>query len=346
MSMRLFAILLAPLALCAALSPALAADPQKQPADFRGVHWGAPATSLADLKTVDREGDIIHYERTGEKKELAGIPLKNVTYSFFKNQFYHAEIGYEAPGAFDALQSALEAKYGPPDAVRHKTDAAGQAYEVATWNWPGALFIGHRHDKGAPSGRIFYFYAPLTEASAKSQGLAPAPAAGTAATGGYLVKKGDSLERIAKTHGVAEAELLAANPGLTDKNLKAGATINLPGQAAKPARKPAPPLKPGEYFEYTVKEGEILSKVANANGARIRDVIAANPDINPDNVRPGTVLRIPVKKDAPAQAPAGSDPASAAATPPENASKSPATPEAAPKGQDAAAPAAQMPAGQ
>ena len=329
MPMRFFAILLA---LFTRAGPALAADPQKQPADFRGVAWGAPKSSLADLTTVDREGDIIHYERTGEKKELGGIALKNVTYSFYKDQFYHAEIGYETPGAAAALQSGLEAKYGPPDAVRQKTDAAGQAYEVATWNWPGALFIGHRHDTNAPTGRIFYFYAPLTEASAKTQGLAPAAAAGPGAT--YPVRKGDSLDRIARKHGLTVAELSAANPGLTDKNLKAGATINLPGQAAKPARKPAPPLKPGEYFEYTVKEGEILSKVANAHGARTRDVINANPDIDPDNVRPGTVLRIPVKKDAPAQTQAGSDTAATAGS------------EAAPGSQDASGSPVQVPAGQ
>ncbi|MFP5260167.1 MAG: LysM peptidoglycan-binding domain-containing protein [Acidobacteriota bacterium] len=298
MRMPFLTILLAPLALTLSLTAARAADPQKLPADFRGLAWGVPPSSLPDLKVVDREGDIIHYERPGEKKELGGIALKNVTYSFFKNQFYHAEIGYEAPGAYAALQAGLEAKYGPPDSVRQKTDAAGHAYEIAAWSWPGALFIGHRHDKDAPTGRIFYFYAPLTEASAKAQGLAPTTAAGKG--GSYLVKKGDSLERIAKTHGVSEAELTAANPGLTDKNLKAGATINLPGQAAKPAAKAASLPPPGNYIEYTIKEGEILSKVANAHGARIRDVIAANPDINPDNVRPGTVLRIPVKKDAPA----------------------------------------------
>ena len=305
MRTRLLSALLAPLALVLGLSPALAADPQKQPADFRGVPWGAPAASLPDLAGIDRDGDIIHYERSGEKKELGGIALKNVTYSFYKDKFYHAEIGYQGQGAPEALEQSLEAKYGPPDAVRQKTDAAGHPYTIATWNWPGALFIGHRHDKDTSSGRIFYFYAPITEASAKAQGLAATPTAGKAAT--YPVKKGDSLDRSAKKHGLSEADLLAANPGLTDKNLKAGASINLPGQAARPARKPAPPLQPGEYTEYTVKEGEILSKVANANGARIRDVINANPDIDPDNVRPGTVLRIPIKKDPPQPAPAASE---------------------------------------
>ena len=106
MPIRRLAALLAPLALSMTLAagPALAAEPDKKPADFRGVAWGAPTSSLADLKPIDRDGDIIHGERTGEKKELGGMPLKNVTYSFFKNQFYHAEIGYDAvPGLWEGF---------------------------------------------------------------------------------------------------------------------------------------------------------------------------------------------------------------------------------------------------
>jgi LysM repeat protein len=301
--MRRLAALLAPLALTAVLAgPALAAAPDKKPADFRGVLWGAPTASLTDFKAIDRDGDIIHGERSAEKKELGGITLKSVTYSFFKDQFYHAEIGYDAPGAFDALRQGLVAKYGEPDAVRRKTDASGKAYEVTTWNWPGAVFIGLRQDVGANSGRVFYFYAPLTEASAKTQpslGQTAAPAGPATGEATYHVQKGDSMERIAKRQGTSLEALSAANGGLTDKGLKAGATIKLPGQTAKASKKPASPPPPGQYMEYTVKEGEILSKVANAHGARSRDVIAANPDIEPDNIRPGTVLRIPVKKDAP-----------------------------------------------
>ena len=317
MPIRRLAALLAPLALSMTLAvgPAPAAEPDKKPADFRGVAWGAPTSSLADLKPIDRDGDIIHGERTGEKKELGGMPLKNVTYSFFKNQFYHAEIGYDAPGASEALEKGLVAKYGPPDATRRKTDATGHPYEVSTWNWPGAVFIGHRRDLGGNAGRVFYFYAPLTEVSAKTQpslgqtAKAPAEAAAPASgEGSYRVKKGDSLERIAKTQGSTVAAIEAANPGLTDKNLKADATIKLPGKSGdKPPKKPAAPPPPGQYIEYTVKEGEILSKVANAHGARSRDVIAANPDIEPDNIRPGTVLRIPVKKDAPKPDPKGEE---------------------------------------
>jgi LysM repeat protein len=316
--------------LCCALSlaaprPGLAADPQKKPEDFRGIAWGAPASSVPGLAPVERDGEIVHMERPDEKKELGGIALDHVTYSFYKKQFYHAEIGYVGEQAATALQQSLEAKYGPPDAVREKTDPSGHPYTVATWNWPGFAFIGNRHDKDGKNGRVFYYYAPLTDASAKDQGIAPktaaAPASSPAGTG-YAVKKGDSLTRIAKKLGVAEADLVAANPGLTDKTLKAGATLNLPAGAraatapASPAASPAPPATgspdkaagpaaSGDYIEYTVKDGDILSKVANSHGARTRDVVRANPDINPDALKPGSILKIPVERPEVVEPPAG-----------------------------------------
>lgn len=306
MSMRSLGVLCACLAcLTLVAGPAAAADPTKKPEDFRDVKWGAAPSSLTGLKQVERDGDIIHYERPGEKKDIGGVTLDHVTYSFYKNQFYHAEIDYTGNGAAEALQRSLEAKYGPPDAVREKTDpSSGKPYVVAAWNWPGYAFIGNRHNKDGSDGRVFYFYGPLTDVSAKEQGIAPPPAAPAKTASGagptYRVKKGDSLERIAKSLDTTAEALAAANPGLTDKNLKAGATIAVPSEAAKAAqatwgRPAAPPA--GPMTEYTVKEGDILSKVANSHGARTRDVIAANPGINPDNLRPGTVLKIPVKGD-------------------------------------------------
>lgn len=322
---RVFAILVVPLVLAAGFGIAGAADPAKKPDQFRGISWGARVSAIQGLTQVDRDGDIIHYGRAGEAKQLGGIPLRYVTYSFYKDQFYHADIGYEGEGAFAAIQRSLEEKYGPPDAVRHKTDASGHPYEVAVWDWPGYVFIGNRHDKDGSRGRIFYFYAPLTDASAKAQGIAPAPTPASAPgkSGTYLVKKGDSLSRIAKRQGVTEADLAKANPGLTDKSLKAGATINLPAatatrQADSPAPKATTSETPpsGPTTSYTVKDGDILSKVANAHGVRTRDVIAANPGIKPDALRPGTVLRIPVAKAAPAPSPDGQPAPSQPETPP------------------------------
>lgn len=316
MHTRLLAVLLALIALVASLTAAQAADPLKKPEEFRGIRWEAPVTSIPGMTAVDRDGDIVHYDRAGEKLDLGGIPLRHVTYSFYKGKFYHADIGYEEAGAFEALERSLEEKYGPPDSVRQKTDASGHAYEVAVWNWPGYVFIGNRHEKDSSRGRIFYFYDPLTDASAKGQGLGTAPAPGQGQQGPtYTVQKGDTLSRVAHQLGVTEDDLTRANPGLSDKKLKAGATIAVPAAAApktgkasdksttareplpgaSPSRTSAPAETKGDYVNYTVKDGDILSKVANAHGARTKDVITANPGINPDALRLGSVLRIPIK---------------------------------------------------
>jgi len=347
MSMRSFAIFLAVLLLAAGTAPpARAADPAKRPDDFRGVAWGTAAAASPDLKAVDRDGDIVHYERPAEKKDLGGIPLRQVTYSFYKGKFYHAEISYEGQGAFETLQKSLEAKYGPPDATRQKTDAAGHAYEVAVWTWPGHAFIGHRRDLDAPRGRIFYFYAPLTEASAKAQGTAPprdqaeagtgAATAGSAGGPAYTVQKGDTIERIAKRNGAAEEALLAANPGLNPRNLKIGPALTPPagaapkadaappsapeGDATPAAEAPATqaPAHPGlddedrpktpptksqsrdaasrRFTSYTVKSGDVLSKIAARHGVRTSDILAANPGIKADTLDRGDVLKIPARK--------------------------------------------------
>lgn len=303
------------LGLSLAAGPAAAADPQKKPTDFRDLKWGAAPAALPGLTAVDRDGDIVHYARPGEKKDVGGVTLGHVTYSFYKDKFYHAEIDYEGKEAAAAMQRSLEAKYGPPDATREKTDPAGKPYVVSTWDWPGFAFIGNRHDKDGRHGRVFYFYAPLTDASAKAQGLAPAPAAAKQAAGGptYRVKRGDSLERIAKTRGTTEEALIAANPGLSDKTLKAGATINLPAgtppappaaaadeaseERPKKAPEKAPSAASGKFIRYTIKDGDILSKVASSHGVRTKDILEANPGIHPENLKLGTEIKIPAKAE-------------------------------------------------
>lgn len=349
MSMRFLAALGACLVVFTLVArPAPAADPQKKPEDFRDVKWGAPASSLPGLKQADRDGDIIHYERPADKKDFGAFSISHVTYSFYKDKFYHAEIDYSGKGAAAALQKSLEAKYGPPDATRTKTGPTGKAYVVSTWNWPGYAFIGNRHDPDGAHGRVFYFYAPLTDASAKAQGLSPAAgaAATKAAAGGYTVRRGDTLARIAKKLGTTSEALTSANPGLTDASLKAGATIALPAgvTTAKPASRAgseatAVAAPSGSFVEYTVKSGDVLSRIASSHGTRTQDILAANPGLRPDKLRPGLVLRLPASRPSatsPAVAPA-SEPTPAAtpeatpaptATPPTDAPSEPAAPPA------------------
>lgn len=310
MRTRIFSALILCLGLGLAAGPARAADPLKRPGDFRDLVWGASPDKVPGLVAVERDGDIVHYERKGEKQELGGIPLRHVTYSFYNNKFYHAEIDYDGKGAYEALQSALVAKYGPPDAVRQKTDQAGHHYELATWNWSGYAFIGNRHDKDGTKGRIFYFYAPLTdalEASRQRADAAKAKGGNTPQGDTYTVQRGDIMARIARRLGVTEEALSAANGGLTDKTLKAGAVLNVPArkQAATEPKTEAPDntasrpeaaaAKPKAAASYTIQPGDVLSRVAKRHDVSVKDILTANPDLDPKALKPGDTLRIPAR---------------------------------------------------
>jgi resuscitation-promoting factor RpfA len=66
------------------------------------------------------------------------------------------------------------------------------------------------------------------KAPAARKASAPASAGKTAGSGGnYTVKRGDTLSRIAKSHGTSVKALLAANRGVNPHALKVGATLHV-----------------------------------------------------------------------------------------------------------------------
>lgn len=76
---------------------------------------------------------------------------------------------------------------------------------------------------------------PVTSTPAYEPAITPAPSVSstpTAATGGsYVVKKGDTLYSIARSHygdGKQYTKIVAANPGVSARSLKAGQTLTLP----------------------------------------------------------------------------------------------------------------------
>ncbi len=56
----------------------------------------------------------------------------------------------------------------------------------------------------------------------------------------YAVKRGDSIDRIARVHGISKQELLAANDISRPDVLRLGQQINIPGQRARTPAEPTP----------------------------------------------------------------------------------------------------------
>ena len=103
----------------------------------------------------------------------------------------------------------------------------------------------------------------------------------------YTVVAGDTLFILANRFGVPLADIIAANPQLTDPD------VIFPGQRICIPLPPAPPTCSG--FFYTIVQGETLGEISQRFGVRLVDIAIANPQIvNPDVIFAGQVICIPI----------------------------------------------------
>ena len=177
--------------------------------------------------------------------------------------------------------------------------------------------------------------------------LAPAPAATT-----YVVKKGDMLSKIAKANKCRLEDIVSANPGIRPDHIVPGQKIVIPAASAAPAKAaPAPAAKPAAApaakpaapaagaGEYVVKEGDVLSKIAKANGTTVGKIRELN-GLKGDMIRVGQKLKLP------AAGAAAAAPAPAAAAKPQDKNQAAAKPAEKPKKTEKPAPADAKPAEQ
>jgi LysM repeat protein len=122
----------------------------------------------------------------------------------------------------------------------------------------------------------------------------PAPA-----TTEYVVVKGDSLATIAKAHGVKLKDLETANPGVVPTKLKIGYKLQIPAPTASPVA-PTTSATGADTgaATYTVKSGDVLAKIAKNQGVKLKELEAANPNVDPNHIKVGQKLKIPAKADA------------------------------------------------
>ncbi|HEY4300455.1 MAG TPA: LysM peptidoglycan-binding domain-containing protein [Candidatus Didemnitutus sp.] len=143
----------------------------------------------------------------------------------------------------------------------------------------------------------------------------PTPVENVAPVSTYTVQRGDSLWSIAKKNHLTVSELTKAN------NLGAGATLQpgkkliIPGKALMPsapsdlstssATMTASPEKVAamhsagiETVKHIVQPGEKLKTIAHKYGVRPGDLAAANGITDPDKLRAGQELIIPVVKSS------------------------------------------------
>ncbi|HHV56222.1 MAG TPA: LysM peptidoglycan-binding domain-containing protein [Firmicutes bacterium] len=105
----------------------------------------------------------------------------------------------------------------------------------------------------------------------------------------WVVAPGDTLYSIAQATGTYLEDILAANPGLDPNNLQVGQRISLPSQPIVPPE--VPPCPSGIYW--VVEPGDTLYKIARATGFTVEEILAVNPGLDPQNLRPRTNICLP-----------------------------------------------------
>lgn len=103
----------------------------------------------------------------------------------------------------------------------------------------------------------------------------------------HVVKRGETLSRIARRYGVSVAAIVQANE-LRDPNRI------VPGQMLCI---PEPP--PTCQAIHVVRRGETLSAIARHYGVRVADIVRANGIHDPDRIFPGQRLCIPYVVSSP-----------------------------------------------
>lgn len=126
---------------------------------------------------------------------------------------------------------------------------------------------------------------------ARSAGSSARAASGGAG-GAYTVKAGDTLFGVARNHGVALDDLLAANGLQRGSVIKPGQSLRIPGAAGPAAASAAATPRGGDPRYHTVRKGETLSAIARRYGTDVASLKRAN-SLTSDRLRAGEQLTIP-----------------------------------------------------
>ena len=120
-------------------------------------------------------------------------------------------------------------------------------------------------------------------ASVKNTLLATAGAAAAlagssvvASADSVTVKSGDTLYAIAAAHHVSVDELVSANKIADANMIITGDKVELPGSSSTSASSVAQKKQAAKGSSYTVKSGDTLWAIANANGMTLSELLSAN----------------------------------------------------------------------
>jgi hypothetical protein len=133
-----------------------------EPGGFRGIIWGQSALTVAGLTPLGREDPITTYVREYEIMKIGTVPLKQITYTFFRDRFYSVMIDFEEYPNFWDLKKQLSTLYGPGE-------QKASVWRNQWWWYGTNLNIRLNYSHVTQTGTLVYSYIPIYEESTTSQ---------------------------------------------------------------------------------------------------------------------------------------------------------------------------------
>lgn len=106
----------------------------------------------------------------------------------------------------------------------------------------------------------------------------------------YTIRPGDTYFRLSRRFGVSIEDLIAVNPGVEPDAVLIGQQICIPAVEGIP-----PGACPAGTTSYIVRPGDTFFTLARRFGTTVAAIQQANPFVDPQNLRIGQLLCIPVQ---------------------------------------------------
>ena len=103
----------------------------------------------------------------------------------------------------------------------------------------------------------------------------------------YIVREGDTLDKIAQSYSVATQSIMKANVNVNPYNLNPGQILCIPLQSEE-----YPSCRTTNY--YIAQEGDTFFSIGKKFGVDTEEIINANMGVEPENIYTGIILCIPV----------------------------------------------------
>lgn len=96
--------------------PLSTAAMNNEPADFRGIDWGAPIEAHhKDLVSLSTNGNLAYYRRPSDQMSWGGAEIQKISYRFFKGRFSGTTLQLFGANNQRAITEKLFGLYGTPE---------------------------------------------------------------------------------------------------------------------------------------------------------------------------------------------------------------------------------------